>query len=91
MVYLRSKEVERASHSQVAGGHACPEPPRAARKKPGLQIDVTQQNESAPHCGEEITLLSPASTVFSVLSDAQSNGRVDVRLLDKLAAARALR
>lgn len=90
MEYLRSKEAERARQRRLAGEN----PPRATRRRTGLHVDVVRldPNGSPAHaCDEFLTLLSPASTVFSVLSEAQSNGRVDVRLLGRRAAGHALR
>ena len=89
MEYLRSKEAERACQRQFRGEN----PPRATRRRTGLQVDVVRLDPNANvHAYDEpLTLLSPVSTVFSVLSEAQSNGRVDVRLLGRRAAGYALR
>jgi hypothetical protein len=93
MAYLRSKEAERSSYGRLGAKNARSALPSAARRRTGLQIDVPRLdwNGSVSACAEELTLLSPASTVFSVLRDAKSNGRVDVRLLGKRAARAALR
>jgi hypothetical protein len=90
VAYLRSKEVERASYGRLGDENARSALPPAARRRTGLQIDLGR-SASTSACAEELTLLSPASTVFSALSDAKSNGRVDVRLLGKRAARTALR
>lgn len=106
VAYLRAVEKERALRAGSENARPASRPAARrwqtelqvdvrpdGRRETGLQVDVTRlgPNRSAAARDEETAMVSPASTVFSVLSEAKSNGRVDVRLLDKHPAAHTLR
>lgn len=84
VAFLRSKEA-----AQPACRARCSES-ESAQPRPALQVAAPRLDATrGAAAADEGSAMppSPASAVFSVLTEAQSGGRVDVRLLGKCAAA----